>query len=538
MNALRRWCFLALSFGLVSGGLTPTAMAGTALLFDGTNDVVSVAGFGNIVPTNEVTVEFWQRVDRVKSQAPFILNPDQGANRFLASTPYSDSRVYLDYGNYTNRGRLSYAPSVSLFGSWQHFAFTVSVSGGFMRIYRNGVLEASTNTTSFYTPFAATLLLGGSATYRFGGMLDEVRIWNTVRSASQVQSNMNRTLTGGESNLVAYWNFEEGAGTVVGDASGHGRNGTAARSNAWVFSTAPIGAPIATTLAAVNVSANSATLTGTVFTANQTTRAWFEYGTAPSYGAFTATNTLSPATNNVPLARALTGLTANTTYHFRLVTTNGGGSDIGAGLSFTTPAARPAVTTLTANAITSTGARLRATVNPNGLASVAWFEYGLNTSYGTVVGATNLGAGVNNITFSNVIANLLPGRAYQFRVVATNGLGTNFGGNQSFTTPPAAPVVNTLGSDSVGATSARLVGSVNPNGAATRFFFQYGLTTNYGSVTTATNLAAGNLSLSLTGAVASLLPGNLYYFRALATNVAGRTWEPASPSPPRRCGRW
>jgi hypothetical protein len=151
MNAWRRWWTLALGLGAVWVALTLNATTGTALRFDGTNDVVSVAGFGNVVPTNEVTIEFWQRVDRVKSQAPFILSPDQGPNRFLASTPYGDSRVYLDYGNYTNRGRLSYMPSMALSGSWQHFAFAVSVSGGFMRIYRNGVLEASTNTTSFYT---------------------------------------------------------------------------------------------------------------------------------------------------------------------------------------------------------------------------------------------------------------------------------------------------------------------------------------------------------------------------------------------------
>lgn len=78
MSTRRQWVILAFVF-LAEWIVVPSAArAGTALLFDGTNDVVSVAGFGNVAPTNEVTLEFWQRVDRVKSQAAFILSPDQG----------------------------------------------------------------------------------------------------------------------------------------------------------------------------------------------------------------------------------------------------------------------------------------------------------------------------------------------------------------------------------------------------------------------------------------------------------------------------
>jgi hypothetical protein len=46
----------------------------------------------------------------------------------------------------------------------------------------------------------------------FEGMIDEVRIWNVARTKSQIQSNMDNTLSGSETGLVAYYKFEEISG--------------------------------------------------------------------------------------------------------------------------------------------------------------------------------------------------------------------------------------------------------------------------------------------------------------------------------------
>src|SRR5262249_19052432 len=73
------------------------------------------------------------------------------------------------------------------------------------------------------------------------GELDEVRIWNTARSAAEIQSNMCRSLTGTEPGLMGYWRFDEGSGTTVMDASGHGFDGTLVNGAEWVDSTVPIG---------------------------------------------------------------------------------------------------------------------------------------------------------------------------------------------------------------------------------------------------------------------------------------------------------
>ena len=67
----------------------------------------------------------------------------------------------------------------------------------------------------------------------------------------------------------------------------------------------------------------------------------------------------------------------------------------------------------------------------------------------------------------------------------------------SFTTAIAAPAVTTLAATGFSATNASLSGAVNPNGAATTAYFQYGVTTNYGSFSATNTLAATNITLAV-----------------------------------------
>jgi len=210
--------------------------ASTALNFDGVNDYVGVPDFGSQMPTTEVTVEFWQRVRSVKAQSTFSMDPDSAGNRFTADVPWSDGRVYWDFGNINGGGRLSYVPPESIVGTWQHFAMVSSVSGNYMRIYRNGVLEAAKPGASPFTGSIKDLTLGTSINYvtnvfcdlfggncvvfsindvsaYYGGELDEFRIWNVARTGSQVRADMNTRLAGNETGLVAYYPMPAAAGT-------------------------------------------------------------------------------------------------------------------------------------------------------------------------------------------------------------------------------------------------------------------------------------------------------------------------------------
>ncbi|MDB6032367.1 MAG: hypothetical protein JWM16_2705, partial [Verrucomicrobiales bacterium] len=83
------------------------------------------------------------------------------------------------------------------------------------------------------------------------------------------------------------------------------------------------------------------------------------------------------------------------------------------------------------------------------------------------------------------------------------------------------PIVATQPASAITGTSAVLNGLVNPCGTNTSYYFQYGLTTAYGSNTPLASLPAGLASVPVSASLASLAPGVLYHFRLLATNSVG-----------------
>jgi hypothetical protein len=85
-----------------------------------------------------------------------------------------------------------------------------------------------------------------------------------------------------------------------------------------------------------------------------------------------------------------------------------------------------------------------------------------------------------------------------------------------------APAVVTGGAANVAQQTARLTGTVNPNGDTTTFQFQYGTTSAYGSVTPEQKLG-GTGKKTVTADVAGLAPATTYHYRLIARNGKGLT---------------
>lgn len=225
-----------------SGTLTvlnapPTAtLAGAMLRFNGANNFAQLSGYGLTVPTGEMTIEFWQKVDAARPQSPFTIGI-LGSNRISMHTPWSDGVIYWDFGSIFNGGRLSYTPTQNIVGTWQHFAFVVSQSGNFMRIYRNGVLEAQKTGMTPYTRGNVPLVIGGNG---YQGMLDEVRVWNYARSGEEINTHFEATLKGSEVGLIGYWRMDEGSGLTLNDSTNAGSHATLSGVPDWLASDAPV----------------------------------------------------------------------------------------------------------------------------------------------------------------------------------------------------------------------------------------------------------------------------------------------------------
>ena len=94
----------------------------------------------------------------------------------------------------------------------------------------------------------------------------------------------------------------------------------------------------------------------------------------------------------------------------------------------------PRVTTDAATALSSTGATLNGTVNPNGNATTYYFEYGPTKTYGTKTAVVNAGSGNAKSPASAPVSGLTASTTYHFRLVATNSAGTTNGRDKAFTT--------------------------------------------------------------------------------------------------------
>jgi hypothetical protein len=143
------------------------------------------------------------------------------------------------------------------------------------------------------------------------------------------------------------------------------------------------GAPGASTNPATKIASFSATLNGTVNPNGFTTSVHFQYGTTTSYGSTTSNQSYSGNTTRA-ISANISGLAANTTYHFRIVAANSHGTRYGGDRTFTTlgPTGPPVVVTNPATLIASFSATLNGSVDPHGLTTTVYFQYGTTTSYG------------------------------------------------------------------------------------------------------------------------------------------------------------
>lgn len=285
------------------------------------------------------------------------------------------------------------------------------------------------------------------------------------------------------------------------------------------------GPPVVITNPATLIASFTATLNGSVDPHGLSTTVYFQYGTTTNYGSTTLSqiktgNTYQNVTANIG------GLTANTTYHFRLVAVNSAGTIYGTDRTFTTltPTGPPVVITNSASLMASFSATLNGSVDPHGLTTTVYFQYGTTTNYGLTTGTqSKTGNAYLNVTAN--ISGLTASTTYHFRIVATNSAGTRYGSDRTFTTLSATgpPVVITNPATDITTHTATLNGIIDPHGLTTSIYFQYGTTAAYGH-TSASQSKTGNAYQNVSASISGLLAFTTYHFRIVGTNTSGTTY--------------
>lgn len=220
---------------------------------------------------------------------------------------------------------------------------------------------------------------------------------------------------------------------------------------------------------------------------------------------------------------SITGLTANTTYHYRAYATNGIGTSYGADKSFTT-LMTPVVTTAAATNIagTTTTANGNLTNAGNPTITEKGFVYGTSDSP-TTANTKAIVTGSSTGAYSANLTGLTPSTLYYSRSYAINSTGTVYGNQQTFSTIVLATVLTTAAT-SVMTTSADGHGEITSDGggAVTERGFAWGTSAN--PTIAGTHLAVGSGTGTFTDTMPSLTPSLTYHYRAYATNSAGTSY--------------
>jgi len=145
-----------------------------------------------------------------------------------------------------------------------------------------------------------------------------------------------------------------------------------------------------------------------------------------------ASDVASAGTGNITVANGACASGSSTFTINATVPTGGGSSGGGGGVSFMLPA----VITQNATKVTSTGATLNGTINPNGFTANMWFEYGISLTLVNTTETTHITKNPINSTLNEVqdIVNLKPDTTYYFRIIGKNTSGTVKGSIFSFKT--------------------------------------------------------------------------------------------------------
>ncbi len=230
MNSFTRYLLIFVLFALVS--CDEDEKLNRAISFDGTDDLVDLT---NVYDDAElpITISSWIKVAAGKdSQTPIFVSQDEDGlykGFWLVINP---TILFAGYGDGLGGNNPAFRSDKSAvhshtFGTWIHVSAVIRGASN-MDIYLNGeniggeYSGLSNNPMGSNFPNAIANMgrwKSNSNTYRYKGLMDEIKIWNRALSESEIKADMKKRLKGNETGLIGYWDFEEKDGITALDKS-------------------------------------------------------------------------------------------------------------------------------------------------------------------------------------------------------------------------------------------------------------------------------------------------------------------------------
>jgi len=206
--------------------------------FSGSQNVSIANPFPTI--SEEITISFWSfgSSDLPHNTSIFEATDDNNVRQLNLHLPWENGSIYWDCGNDgSGYDRINKAANADDFkNQWNHWAVTKNTTTGIMNIYLNGVLWHSGSGKTKLIDINEFMI--GSAVngnYKYNGQIDEFRVWNIELSVTEINDYMYKTVTAAHpsySNLMAYYTFNEGTGSVLNDEIGN-HNGVITNGPVW-----------------------------------------------------------------------------------------------------------------------------------------------------------------------------------------------------------------------------------------------------------------------------------------------------------------
>lgn len=283
-------------------------------------------------------------------------------------------------------------------------------------------------------------------------------------------------------------------------------------------------APILNTTVASNITNNSSTTGGEITSDGScsVTARGICYSLNPNP---TAANNIAPSGSGVGVFVVnLSGLTQGTKYYAKAYATNSAGTSYGNEINFTT-LALPTITTNSISNLANTTATCGGNITYDGGDAITAKGVCWSISQNPTILDAKTQDGIGSGAFSSSMTGLTQNTTYYVRAYATNGVGTSYGNQVSFTTTNFSfATLTTTSATSITLISATTGGNITNDGGATITTRGICWSKSVNPTITDSVITNGNGIGSFSVSMTNLSPGTTYYVRAFATNVAGTAY--------------